>query len=78
MGLGGISSPNHVLSTSEIYDGRTNRFVPGPDLPHSVFKHCMLKINQTHFVLVGGRRFNRKVYGPTDKAFIYSSGMRKK
>ena len=72
--LGGYNDVNHILSSSEMYHSEFNSFLPGPELPYGLFRHCMVKINQTHFALIGGRIFKGSSYQPTNQAFIYNSG----
>ena len=44
----------HLMNT-EIYVSVTGQFEYGPDLPYGVDGHCMAKVNETHFIMSGGR-----------------------
>ena len=41
------------LNSTELYEEGT--FKPGPELPEAVYGHCMIRINQSHSILTGGR-----------------------
>ena len=43
------------LDTTEIYVAATGQFELGPTLPFGVDQHCMSNVNDTHYVLIGGR-----------------------
>ena len=52
---GGLDSDGNKMSSTEIYVSATGQFEYGPDLPFSVSGHCMARINDTHYVMSGGR-----------------------
>ena len=43
----------NTLATTEIF--KDGHFVAGPALPHPVEGHCMIRINETHSMLTGGK-----------------------
>ena len=47
-----------VYNTTEIYETGVG-FSKGPDLPRSMFQHCLVKINATHLFIVGGFPYSR-------------------
>ena len=40
------------LSSTEIFQDTS--FRPGPELPLGTYKHCMIRVNDTHAMLTGG------------------------
>ena len=52
--LGGFVS-NRKTQDSEIFNPISGKFDAGPRLPHVVGQHCMLKVNDTHYALIGGQ-----------------------
>ena len=68
---------DHILYSTEIYDSDSNSFSPGPELPYGLFRHCLVKINDTLFAFLGGRVFTGTSYQPTKLAFFYNSGEKK-
>ena len=40
------------LSSSEIYED--GEFKAGPEMPVTVYSHCMVRLNETHSLLTGG------------------------
>ena len=51
--------------TSELLVG--GLFRPGPELPMDNFLHCLVRVNETHYLMIGGRTNGRT----TDKVFFY-------
>ena len=51
--LGGIGSDRKLKSSSEHFDN--GAFRAGPDLPYESSGHCMVRLNTTHFAMLGGK-----------------------
>ena len=56
---------NDPITSSVIYNGQQNIFEAGPDLPWALFRHTMLRINETTVLILGhheeGNSQNAKV-----------------
>lgn len=52
--LGGTRSGNGPHAGTHIYNGTTQSFVPGPDLPFTRTNCCMVKLSDTQSLLSGG------------------------
>lgn len=43
------------MKSTEIYKASSGEFHKAPSLPSKTTEHCFLKLNQTHFAIVGGK-----------------------
>ena len=64
---GGVNDDGH-LKTTEFVNIKTLSSIPGPDLPIELAGHCMVKLNQTTVIVIGGENDN----GIVDKTFLYN------
>ena len=61
--LTGGEGPEGPLDTTEVFDVLDNVFYSsGVTLPRKTSGHHLVKVNQTHFVLVGGVELTNEVF----------------
>ena len=44
-----------------MYVSANGTFLPGPQLPKSVYEHCSVRLNETHAIITGGDEFSTKL-----------------
>ena len=70
---GGSYNHSTDLTSSEIY--KNGGFHPGPDFIYPVRGHCMVKLNGTHFGVLGGTTGKKGPMSEPLKSFhIYNTG----
>ena len=47
----------NVLDSTEIYDPITNSWSTGPNIPHSMYCHCLVYIGSNDALLIGGAKY---------------------
>ena len=50
---GGINGYPNFLASTEYVSLDSSKRGPGPDLPKSLWTHCLVKIDSTHVMLIG-------------------------
>lgn len=61
--LTGGEGPEGPLDTTEVFDVLDNVFyTSGVTLPKKMSGHHVVKVNQTHFILLGGVKLTKKVF----------------
>ena len=54
---GGINGYPNYLSSTEFVSLDPEKSGPGPDLPKALWCHCLVKIDDTHVMMIGGKSF---------------------
>ena len=57
-----------LKDTTEIFDTKTNFWFEGPILPNRLYDHCLVALNDTHSMVIGGYSTEERILA---EAWIY-------
>lgn len=56
--LGGLNDDDAPLDTTEIYRALLGKFIPGPQMDIALSGACLIKVDESRYVLTGGEEEN--------------------
>ncbi len=59
---GGWNTQKKWIRSTEVYDSRSKQFQRYVDMPKGLSLHNLVKVNQTHFVILGGQVTPNQAY----------------